>query len=365
VDWEPTFSFEVGQNWTTGVYVVKLTDTKRGETYVPFVVKSPPRYGTILLHTNELSWVAYNGYGGSSVYRSSLGGFSRAYKASADRPFQSYDGASLLMLWELPMIRLLESRGEDVDYAGDLDIHHDGDLLLRHKVVITSGHGEYWTRQMRDNMERARDAGVSLAFFGANLAYWQVRLEPNGKGEPDRVVVVYKDAKLDPLKDKLNVTVRFRQAPINRPEEDLLGVQYTAYGLNDTFYPLTFTANASRVFRVAPAAGTVSRGVVGNEWDMRHGAYPPGLIVLASSDEPLPVGSKEGQTSHQETTIYRAESGAYVFATGTLAWNLAFEAWPNEAGMSKPDSNIYQMTVNVLELMKGSRSVLADGSPLA
>ena len=43
--------------------------------------------------------------------------------------------------------------------------------------MIVAGHDEYWTSRMRDAFEAARDAGVNLAFFGANIGYWQMRYE--------------------------------------------------------------------------------------------------------------------------------------------------------------------------------------------
>ncbi len=46
---------------------------------------------------------------------------------------------------------------------------------------------------MFDAAERARDAGVNLAFFGGNDVYWQVRFEPSTSGVPDRVMVAYKN----------------------------------------------------------------------------------------------------------------------------------------------------------------------------
>jgi hypothetical protein len=65
--------------------------------------------------------------------------------------------------------------------------------LLQHKVVLSVGHDEYWSRRMRDNLEAARDSGVNLAFFSSNTSYWQVRFEPSG-AQPDRIMVAFKNA---------------------------------------------------------------------------------------------------------------------------------------------------------------------------
>jgi hypothetical protein len=73
-----------------------------------------------------------------------------------------------------------------------------------------------------------RDAGVNLAFFGANAIYWQVRFEPSTRGVANRVIVCYRDARLDPVAEPALKTVLWRQPPVSRPEQKLIGVQYTA-----------------------------------------------------------------------------------------------------------------------------------------
>ena len=65
-------------------------------------------------------------------------------------------------------------------------------LLLNHKVFISIGHDEYWSKEQRDNVEAARNAGVHLAFFSGNEVYWKTRWE-NNDGTEDRTLVCYKE----------------------------------------------------------------------------------------------------------------------------------------------------------------------------
>src|SRR5258707_80835 len=74
-------------------------------------------------------------------------------------------------LWEFNMVRFLEREGYDVTYSTDLDTHENGSDLLNHKAFIIVGHDEYWSWQMRDNVEAARGMGINLGFFSANTAY--------------------------------------------------------------------------------------------------------------------------------------------------------------------------------------------------
>ena len=103
-----------------------------------------------------------------------------------------------------------------------------GRKLLNYRGFLSVGHDEYWSRAMYDAVEAARDSGINLAFFGANDLYWQVRFEPSSGGVPNRIMVCYKRAGIDPVQDSRLKTVRWRDAPVNRPEQGLLGIMYTS-----------------------------------------------------------------------------------------------------------------------------------------
>ena len=76
----------------------------------------------------------------------------------------------------------MERLGYDVTYTTSVAIDQSAASLLGHKAFISIGHDEYWTRAMRENVAQARDSGVSLAFWGGNDVYAQVRLEADQDG---------------------------------------------------------------------------------------------------------------------------------------------------------------------------------------
>ena len=80
---------------------------------------------------------------------------------------------------------------------------------------------------MRDGVEAARDKGVNLAFLGANAAFRQIRFEPSPLG-PNRHQVCYKSADEDPIhaSNPPLTTVNWREAPVSRPESEMIGQQY-------------------------------------------------------------------------------------------------------------------------------------------
>ena len=115
-------------------------------------------------------------------------------KVSFDRPYDQWDGAGCFFDWDFPMIRWLEREGYNVTYVTDVDAHAGTRYLPGRRVLLSVGHDEYWSKEMRDSWEAARDQGYALAFFGGNDIYWQVRYEPSAAGAAQRVLVCYKDA---------------------------------------------------------------------------------------------------------------------------------------------------------------------------
>jgi hypothetical protein len=70
-------------------------------------------------------------------------------------------------------------------------------------MFVSSGHDEYWSGPQRANVEAARDAGVSLAFFSGNEIYWKTRTEPSIESTPtpNRTLVSYKETHYDGVVD--------------------------------------------------------------------------------------------------------------------------------------------------------------------
>ena len=182
--------------------------------------------------------------------------------------------------------------------------------------------------EMFDAVETARDAGVDLGFFGANAVYWQVRFERSTDGAPERIMVCYKDAGLDPL-DGSRTTVRWRDPPVNRPEQTLIGIQY---GLSPVDAPYV-VANSSHWAYAGTGLsdGDAIQGIVGYEADHFHPAYPGPVARTYTTLSRSPVGG--GDVA--ESSIYQAPSGAWVFAAGTIWWSYGLDA-PGSRGAAHP-----------------------------
>jgi hypothetical protein len=77
-----------------------------------------------------------------------------------------------------------------------------------------------------------------------------------------------------------------------------------------------------------------------------------GRILLAHS----PYRDERGVRRHQETSLYRAPSGALVFASGTRAWS------PALSRPGRTDPRVRRATANLLERICADDG--ADGGPL-
>src|SRR5881628_2937608 len=242
-NWAPSYTVTIPSDWTSGVYAALLTNAQGYQNYVMFVVRDD-RPAPFLYQWSVATDQAYNNYPndgrtGKSLYTynsygaKTVSGDTRAVKVSFDRPFLGL-GVGGFFAWEIYFVRWLERSGYDVTYSTDIDTHANGGELKRHKAFLSVGHDEYWSKEMFDAAEAARDTGVNLAFFGADAVAWQVRFEPSVVGVANRVMVCYRDAALDSVQGP-TTTTEWRFPPVNRPEQTLMGVQYISQLLNTDY----------------------------------------------------------------------------------------------------------------------------------
>lgn len=341
-------------DWASGFYLAKLTAKTSGkEAYIVFVVRDDERQSDLLFNSCVNTYQAYNTWGGYSLYT-----IPRAYEVSFNRPYQVWYGAQDFLQFEYNMVRFLEREGYDVTYCTDVDIHENGGTLIPgHKGYFLAGHGEYWTWQMRDNVEGARDQNVNLAFFGSNTSYWQVRYAPSSiTGDKDRTIICYKyeAMKLDPYaldgdpgNDYL-ITTQFRLPPVNRPEDQMCGAMYNEpIGTTPINTDIIVTDASSWVFQGSNVQnGTHLHGLLGSEVDQMFTDVPSGVASIAHSPY---FDSAVGKTLYADMTVYTASSGSTVFDAGTKWWNWGLDSFT--PGTVHPDLTnpiVQQATKNIL-----------------
>jgi len=361
--WAPSYTLAIPSDWTSGIYLALLTNAAGYQNYVMFVVRDG-RPAPLLYQQGVMTDQAYNNYpddlqSGKSLYGSNsygantVAGDRRAVKVSFDRPYSTH-GAGLFPNWELQLVWWLERTGYDVTYSTDMDTHVNGGALLTRRGFIAGGHSEYWSREMRDTVEAARDAGVNLAFFGADAASVQVRVEASAAGVANRVIVCYKDARIDPVQGP-TTTVAWRSPPVNRPEQPLRGIQTAGYVLSNSDYVVT---NSSHWVYAGTGLrdGDVVPGIVGYEMDRFWPNWPPpntvNQVILSHS----PYTDLTGMPAYANSSIYQAPSGAQVFSSGTTSWSWGLvDFYSNLA-----DVRIQRTTANILNAFLTGAPVVHD-----
>lgn len=308
--WTPSLTVTPDHDWVPGSYLFKLVSEDGGESQIPLVVRDDERPAVAHIQHDVTTWQAYNKWGGASLYEGDNG---RSQKVSFDRPYDlSGSGNFLGGVHEISA--LVESLGYEVTYSTSLDTHARPHDASRYKVWISPAHDEYWSLEMRNGVEAARDSGVNLMFLGANCMFRRIRLEPSPLG-PNRHEVNYRIAADDPLNgiDPQRVTTSWREEPAARPESSVTGVYYESNPVKANM--VIVDAGAWMFAGTGVHDGDQWFDLVGNEYDRvtPEVPTPPTIQVLAHS----PVVCR-GHDSFADMTYYTTSSGAGVFSAGSI-----------------------------------------------
>jgi hypothetical protein len=415
--WTNPYSLTIPSNpddsidWASGVYLARLTAGGSGyQSWIVFVVSDRTRYADFLFQSSVTNYQAYNNWPnpngvGKSFYdfnsseRIGVGAagmsFNRPYAIrSAQLPpgpigdptaipqadFQALSGVGagefLTNLtsedfttargWEYNMVRFLEREGYDVKYATNIDSHQvdaatAGGTLRRVEAVLSVGHDEYWTAEMRKNFEEARNAGVSLGFFSANSAYTHIYLTTGGGGLSDRL---------------MKAGIQFRDETvngINQGEDKLLGVWFEKdrpavipVGAPPRFgADLVLTAACGWICTGASVyPGLTLTGLLGHEVDGLPPTPLPGTLIIAASCKTRDASGNCTETGWRHNAVLRTTtSGARVFAGGTVQWSWGLDDY--NASTSVPTqfetTSAQEVTRNVLRTLRRPPVVDYDG----
>ena len=322
--WPVTDTFRFPRSAVSGVFLAKLQLTRgraRGKvTYVPFILRAlPSRRSKILLQAAVNTWQAFNSWGGKSLFPEDSTKRIPATHVSFDRPYNTSEATPLQ--WTTGLVRFLEREGYDVSYTTDVDTDRNPAELKRHRLVISAGQDEFWSKRMRDAFEAARGAGTNLAFLGAAIAEWQIRYQ---KGR--RTIVKYPSAAADPVANPALKTVRFADLVPSRPVCELRGLAYEGQRDPAIDPPQSYAVNPSALGG-SWFAGTrfTARSAlpdsVGYLWDsVQPGCAVPPLTVLFRYNGI----DRDGNPMDTEVVRYTAPSGARVFSWGSIyfVWGL-------------------------------------------
>jgi hypothetical protein len=370
--WHPSLSFTVPPGMPTGVYIAKLS-ASTGSSDALFVVRSATAQ-PLLAQLPTSTYQAYNGWGGDSLYPGGddpvqITGTTQGIDVSLDRPYDSVTGAGQLFARDVAMVRFLERYGYPVGYTTSESVDQDPGQLAGHRALIDFGHSEYWSARQERAFASAPRAGTSLLFFGSDTLGWRVRYgsaspAASEAGQPDHSIIAYKEhAALDP--DRQNPTGIFADRGAALAGSAYLGCITPRLSRPGPpmyrYYSWTPAPGLQPHWLFAGTGVTATTripGIVGYELDQRTPAAPAGTQTVGGGVAPcMAQGAVEpGEPvpgpgdDHADTTVYTAPSGAIVFDTGTLGWELGLEPVPSASpdAPRAPDPRVVAITRNVL-----------------
>jgi hypothetical protein len=378
--WPAGFQLKIPADWASGYYQVVLRVADRGGKFTQrnrrtaegsffFVVrsKSPGNDTKILLQLSTNTYNAYNNWGGSSLYgyhgRANLQG----HQVSFLRP-----PASQFSNWESHFVAWAEENGFQFDYCTNLDLELRPKLLSQYRLMLSVGHDEYWSWEMRDTVEDYIVQGGNVAFFSGNTCCWQVRWQPE-----TRSLLCWKQwYNQDPAfteKGQLHrLSTLWSHYLVERPENELTGVGFLHGGFHKSHGQFMDGKGAFTVHRpehwVFQGTG-LNRDdefggkdtIVGYECDgcqlqWRDGlpypthqdGTPKTFTILGSGPAKWAPGDSiwyerwpgPNHSGHATLGVWTHEQGGTVFTSGTTDWS---------HGLRGKDPAVEKITRNVLE----------------
>lgn len=223
--WPAAVSVKVPADWKSGYYSARFTPAgaDKPTPLEPFFVVRPSEPGKgakILLQLSTNTYNAYTNWGGYSLYAYHGRHKVQGRRVSFDRPqFSQFAN------WEQPFVAWAEAAGYTLDYCVNSDLEFRPELLKNYKLVLSVGHDEYWSKPMRDHLEKFISDGGNVAFFSGNTCCWQVRSEEGG-----RALACWKQSFGDDPHYKAEtfdtLTSLWSHYLVNRPETALTGVGF-------------------------------------------------------------------------------------------------------------------------------------------
>jgi hypothetical protein len=261
LNWGSAYGIDIPADWTSGIYEVTLNN-QRGNypEFVAIKAAQPGTHSKILVLDSLPTKIAYSPIGGKSMYGYNSSNGQAAPQVSMERPSGRGQWTE-----HRELVGWLDREGIAYEAASMMDLHRDPTLLNHYNLVLIVGHNEYWSKEMRDNWDSYLANGGNAAILSGNTMWWQVRFSAD-----NTQMFCYKNAAADPFYgvDNSKLTVNWFNQPLNRPENQSIGVSfrhggYHNYTENGTQYYVKNGRNDDGTnggFKVADASHWIFEG---------------------------------------------------------------------------------------------------------
>jgi hypothetical protein len=332
---------------------------------------------SVLFKLPTATYTAYNQLGGVSLYAGvhwTRDWSGQGYVASLQRPGNGGVGGQVMhgdapdayhrrsrrqtfAHWDAPFVAWLEGHGYDVGYCTDFELHDDPHLLDGVTLLLSCGHDEYWSAEMRQRVLEFVDGGGNVCWFAGDVACFVIEIAANGER-----LFCRKIEGGSPEGASHTVGALWH---VEDPE-DWLTLSSGAYGGGwwdgvraiDGYQPVIAAHWAFDGVEFPPEGitGGPDTPVIGYETDgvpLERASNPPRLsqnrkggdggrvlLALAKLSDGWVAGREEANAA---IMIRTAASGAMVVSTGTTDWPLALASDPH---VSRITDNVVRRLAN-------------------
>jgi len=364
-NWALTNTIHFPADWVSGIYYIKLTESKSGYQWAtPVVLRDDERKADLIFEDPVNTDQAYNFWGGTGLYDDFRhpgvrnGYPSNAYYVSFARPYIRGDGVGFLFGWTYSMLQFMEKNGYDITYTTNDAISEGLTNLMNYKGFVSEGHDEYWDYSERHKLELAISRGMSAAFFGANAMYWQIRYTtvPNTN---HKAIICYRHPELDPYSTDKSLqyltTTRWRDYPLNNPEDKVLKAMFVAQNVNKLQDFVAKNTNSWVYFGTNMIDGDIIKRAVGFEIDttFSDGSITPNDRVTIIGESPF-IDQNGKHWIARAVLDEPVKGNNIIFDAGSYVWPDALSnfrvPWPADKAGPVPESPLLErMTNNILQ----------------
>lgn len=241
--------------------------------------------------------------------------------------------ASHIAAAEWRLLGWLERHKFDYDYWAETHLHFDQLPLDEYRVLVISTHPEYWSRKMYNAVKSwVFERGGRLMYLGGNGLNCEVEFV-------DETCCIYHNEDNRRLREPgKRYESRFHLR--GESEANLLGVVYDERGVM-TAAPFEVVdaqhwvfegtgLNQGDLFGQNSQHMRIPGGASGHETDKISASSPPGIHLLARGKNPDDGGA--------DMIVYETSSGGSVFSASSICWPSALLV----------DENVSQITANVV-----------------
>src|SRR5947209_693445 len=289
--WHPLVSLRLPPALTSGVYVVKLSDSAGNQHDAMFVLTGA-RAAPMLVQIPIATYEAYNNWGGDSLYpgyrRVGVTGTPQGVEVSFDRPYDSTTGAGQFFKFDVAMVRFLERRGYPISNTTGVSVDLRPQQLEGHRLIVDTGHSEYWSQRQASAFADALEHRANWAFMSSDTLAWRVRFRPastasSEAGRPDHIMVGYKEhAALDPNRSQPSGAFPTMGARLTGSAYENCITPPAGAGLYHYYdWRPSPTLTPAWLYRgTGFTPGSTVPGIVGYELDKTTPASPPGTTIV-------------------------------------------------------------------------------------